>query len=53
MTKGRNRSGNQENIRHANRVKMQEERSAGRGKRNQQQVVEDRWAKKRDRKSVV
>lgn len=46
MTKGRNRSGNQENIRHANRVKMQEERSAGRGKRNQQQVVEDRWAKK-------
>lgn len=46
MTKGRNRSGNQENIRHANRVKIQEERSAGRGKRNQQQVVEDRWAKK-------
>ena len=33
MTKGRNRSGNQENIRHANRVKIQEERSAGRGKR--------------------
>ena len=42
--KGSNKSGNQEKVRHANRQKIQESKSSG--KRNKQQVVDDRWDKK-------